>query len=48
MEKNQLIDIHCRDGQGYIIDDFSKTPLPILKVLIKGLTKREKAKKEID
>ena len=45
--KEPVIDISCEDGHDYIIkDDFSKTPLPILKVLVKELTKREKIKEE--
>lgn len=40
--KEPRIDINCGNGHGYIIDDFSKTPLPILKVLMKELTKRDK------
>jgi hypothetical protein len=43
--KEPKIDIINRgNGEGYIIDDFSKTPLPVLKVLVKELTKREKKK----
>ena len=45
--KEPRIDI-CGDGHGYIINDFSKTPLPILKVLVKELTKREKIKNKVD
>ena len=40
--KEPRIDINCGDGHGYIIDDFSKTPLPILKVLC------EKIKNKVD
>ena len=46
--KEPMIDIDRGNGQGCIIDDFSKTPLPILKVLVKELTKREKIKNKID
>ena len=46
--KEPMIDINRGNGQGYIINDFSKTPLPILKVLMKELTKREKIKNKID
>jgi hypothetical protein len=46
--KEPRIDINCGNGHGYIIDDFSKTPLPILKVLVKELTKREKIKNKVD
>jgi hypothetical protein len=46
--KEPMIDVNCGDGQGYIINDFSKTPLPILKVLVKELTKREKTKNKVD
>ena len=47
-KKEPVITINCEDGHEYIInDDFSKTPLPILKVLVKELTKREKIKEEI-
>lgn len=46
--KEPMIDINHENGQGYIIDDFSETPLPILKVLVKGLTKREKIKNKVD
>ena len=46
--KEPRIDINCGDGHGYIFDDFSKTPLPILKVLVKELTKREKIKNKVD
>ena len=46
--KEPMININCGDGHGYIIDDFSKTPLPILKVLVKELTKREKIKNKVD
>ena len=46
--KEPVIDINCGDGREYIInDDFSKTPLPILKVLVKELTKREKIKEKV-
>ena len=46
--KEPVIDINCEDGREYIIkDDFSKTPLPILKVLVKELTKREKIKEKV-
>ena len=41
-------DTNCGDGHGYITDDFYKTPLPILNVLVKELTKREKIKNKID
>ena len=40
--KEPRIDINCGDGHGYITDDFSKTPLPILKVLC------EKIKNKVD
>ena len=43
--KEPRLNTKCGDGRGYIIDDFSKTPLPILKVLVKELTKREKIKR---
>ena len=46
--KEPMLDIKCGDGRGYIIDDFSKTPLPILKMLVKELTKREKIKNKVD
>ena len=46
--KEPMIDINRGNGQGCIIDDFYETPLPILKVLVKGLTKREKIKNKID
>ena len=46
--KEPRIDINCWDGKGYVIDNFSKTPLPILKVLVKELTKREKIKNKVD
>jgi hypothetical protein len=36
--KEPMIDINGHD----IIDDFSKIPLPILKVLVKELTKRKR------
>jgi hypothetical protein len=42
-----MIDINCGDD-GYTISDFSETPLPILKVLVKGLTKSEKIKNKVD
>ena len=38
--KEPVIDINCGNGQGCIINDFSKIPLPILKVLVKELTKQ--------
>jgi hypothetical protein len=47
-KKEPRIDINCENGQGYIIVDLSKTPLPILKVLVKELTKREKIKNKVD
>ena len=47
-KKEPVIDINCGDGNEYIIkEDFSKTPLPILKVLVKELTKREKIKEKV-
>ena len=46
--KEPMIDINYENGQGYTISDFSKTPLPILKVLVKELTKREKIKNKVD
>jgi hypothetical protein len=46
--KEPRIDINCGDGHGYITDDFYKTPLPILNVLVKELTKREKIKNKVD
>jgi hypothetical protein len=46
--KEPRIDINCGDGHGYIIDNFSKTPFSILKVLVKELTKREKIKNKVD
>ena len=47
--KEPVIDINYGDGRVYIIkdDDFSKTPFPILKVLVKELTKREKIKEKV-
>ena len=48
--KDPMIDINCGNGHGYIIGigDFFKIPLPILKVLVKELTKHEKIKDKID
>ena len=46
--KEPMININRGNGQGYIIDDFSKTSLSILKVLVKELSKREKIKNKID
>ena len=46
--KEPMIDVNCENGKGYVIDDFSKIPLQILKVLVKELTKREKIKRKID
>ena len=40
--KEPEIDTIYGNGQGCIIHDFYKTPLPILKVLVKELTKRVK------
>lgn len=45
--KEPMIDVNCGED-GYIIDDFFKTPLPILTVLVKELTKREKIKRKTD
>lgn len=41
--KKPMIDINYGNC---IIDNFSRTPLPILKVLVKELTKREKIKRK--
>lgn len=46
--KVPMIDIKCRDGGNITICYFPKTPLPILKVLVKELTKREKIKNKVD
>ena len=47
-KKEPRIDINCGGGHGYTIDDFSKTPLPVLKMLVKELTKHEKIKNKVD
>ena len=48
MRREPVIYINCGDGNEYIINkDFSKTPFPILKVLVKELTKREKIKEKV-
>ena len=47
--KEPIICINCEDDrQEHIINDFSKTPLSILKMLVKELTKREKIKNKVD
>ena len=46
--KEPVINTIHGDGQGCIIQDFSKIQLPILKMLVKELTKREKIKNKID
>jgi hypothetical protein len=46
--REPIININYGNGKWSKIDDFSKIPLPILKVLVKELTKREKIKDKID